>query len=142
MKSILARSMKRRFLDIGEETDRTQLFESLSEAKRAELSARLALDPDEESTLVAALSPEGCLLLSMKRAIVELPTGLQSLPYSTIERVTVDRDAEFKQWRGKRQWRTLRIDLTSGEQLSVEMEPGKAFWGFYNAFKFQSERHT
>ena len=140
MNSIFAKSMKRHFLDIGEETRRTQLFESLPESRRADMSSRLALDFEEDPILVTFLEPEGCLILSMRRAIIDLGTGHQSLPFSTIESVGVDHTAERRMQRDKALWRTLRVELVSGTTLHLEMEPGRAFWGVLNVFKSLVDR--
>ncbi len=141
MKSKTARIITRHFRKAGQETKRIRLFENLSGPERAELISRLAIDPEEEPVLVASLSPKGYLVLSASRAIVDLPSGLQSLRYSIIDQVTVDRVAEvLLRGRGKHLWQTLKLELTSGETLNLVTEPGKGFWGLFNAFKFQADR--
>ena len=141
MRSIQARIIERHFFDYGGETENIFLFEGMLEIDRSELMARLAITSAEEPVIVARLYPEGRLILCSHCIVVDLPSGIRKVPYSSIVDVKKDlqRELLLRRWK-KSEWRTLVVKFATGEELNLETEPGKGFFGVLNAFMFQAHR--
>lgn len=142
MKSVYGKSMRHKFLKYAEGAKGAQLFESLPRKKRAELRWKFVLDHDEDPILIASLKPQGVLILTVRRAVFDSPTGPKSFPYPLIASVGVDLHAELAARRAKALWQTLKLEPTSGKSLRLELEPGKSFWAVLNVFVCLVRRRT
>ena len=127
----------RKFYHSGDEGRWTRSFEDLPQEVRASLLNMAAVRAEELPVLSYFRDPEHWVLLTTEQVITWRPESVLRLPWSEIENATID-SSQFNvvsSPAGKLGLERLRLLLRGGEAVELELEAGKAFFGFWNVLK-------
>lgn len=106
-------------------------FDELGPEARAGIVAAAGLAADEVPA-VAGDFGDRWVLLTTRRLLHTGPTGLQATNLASIETIGHE-NPEGKLEKGE--LHMLRVTETTGESVIVDLEPGAAFFGFWNALR-------
>jgi len=129
----------RKFYRSGREGMWTRPFDDFPAKVRTSLLNMAAVRGGELPALSYFRDPEHWVLLTTEQVITWRPEGILHLPWSEIEKVTVDAahvsGTLASSPNGKLALARLKILLRGGGAVDLELEAGAAFLGFWNALK-------
>lgn len=117
----------------GGEGRLTKLFEKLPEFEQRALRRKIAL-ADGEIAALAFFESDGCWCLLTNHRLVWQDMGrYREVGILQLRRVTHDMHLSVQRGELDRSlWRDLKIETTDGQELSLQIEPGKPFLGMWS----------
>jgi hypothetical protein len=107
-------------------------FDELGPEARAGIVAAAGLAADEVPA-VAGDFGDRWVLLTTRRLLHTGPTGLQATSLARIE--TIGHEADPEDNLDKGELHELRVTMVTGEHVVIDLEPGPAYFGFWNALR-------
>ena len=125
------------FVRKGPETERTKLFDNLTEDIQAKLLESISLRSDELAVIAYLQEDSDWLLITTERILCRQSSRICSIDLDRLKDVTVAlvEDAA-KGARGKDDLTFLKIVLKAGEEQIIETESGKPYFGIWNMLNF------
>lgn len=143
MKGLSAEARLQRLLRVftqtGGEGLRTRTFDNLPVEARAHLLERALLKAEELPVIAYFGGPAHWALVTTERIVLGREAGLLEVPWSELENATVDTahfQAAFASGAGnKLSLSRLRLQRRNAEDVEIEVEAGRAFFGLWNVLK-------